>query len=103
MQVSELQAALINSAAAAASDVVAAVAGKKIRVFQLFYATLLADTVKFGSNTTNLVTAMATVPGVPVVLPFSMGPWFETAVGEAFTMTKTVATQCSGRILYTQD
>lgn len=80
----------LQDVAAAQSDVsvIAAVAGRRLRILALVVtADTAATTITFESGTaTGISGTLDVAPNDPLVLPeFQLG-WFETAAGEAFTV-----------------
>ena len=91
------------SIAAGVTDgpLVPAVTGMKIRVLALA-ATQTADgaaTMEFNSASTPLTGEIASVTQTSLVMPFSPAGWFETAAGEALTLT-TAAIGVYGCLVY---
>jgi hypothetical protein len=84
------------------ATVVAAVAGKRIRVISLFLLTSAAVTVRFdtgiGGNT--LTGAMALPANGGIVLPENHRGWFQTSIGELLRITLGGAVQVSGALVY---
>lgn len=100
--------AVIDTAALGDTTVVAAVAGKKIRVhfFNLTNGVATANKVKFRSGTTDLMTAL------PLPLLAGGSTWvgdnddgpsdflFETAVGALLAINLSAATAVSGPLVF---
>jgi hypothetical protein len=84
-----------SSANADSADLIALVAGAKIRVLSLAISMASAGTFKFQSGaTTDITEAFTTSSGqLIVVLPYSPMGWFETAAGEKLNivMGSTIA------------
>lgn len=85
---------------AATTDLVAAIAGRKIRILSLFIVAAGAVTATFKSNTTNITGAMSMITGVPFSMPYNPVGWGETASGEKLNLTLSGATQVSGWMTY---
>ena len=88
----------------ATGELVAAIAGRRIRVLGYLMVAAGAVTVKFQSASTDLTGAMTLATGVPNT---AMGgnsldviPDVETAHGEALNLTLSGAVQVSGWLLY---
>lgn len=96
-----LNSAVINTNTAADQAIVAAVAGKTIKVYQLEIMGLASLTIqpKDGVGGTAFTGVMTTAAGVPLVLPNTGVPWFVTSSGNAFVIA-TSAFQCSGHCQY---
>jgi hypothetical protein len=92
-------------ALAASGQVVAAVAGKRIRLLQFYLVTTLANSVKWQSAaTTDLTGAAPLAANGGLVCPCGPGnspmPWAITLVGEALTLNMTVGTAVGGVAIY---
>ena len=85
---------------AASGQVVAAIAGKRIRVLGVGLVGLLATQVKFQSNATDITGAMPFAANGGVVMPAGEQPWFETAIGEALNINMNIATTLGGVVQY---
>jgi len=95
------------SAAAAGNTLVAAVAGKKIRVLAMFLTLSEETTIKFYSGAANTGTALTGAMSIGVTggfsLPKSDGSnvgYLETVAGEALTLLLGAAKQASGAMTY---
>lgn len=83
------QRGVIDGATSGDNELVAAVAGKKIRVLAMFAVmTGTAVTIRFesGAGGTALTGQMQPSQGGGFVLPFNPIGWFETAAGQALNM-----------------
>lgn len=94
--------AVISGATSGDNSVIAAVAGKKIRVLSFFLVSVTAVAVRFesaagGTALTGVMSMGAT--GV-LSVPFSPAGHFETVAGEALNMELGGAVQVSGAIVY---
>jgi hypothetical protein len=85
---------------AASGQVVAAVAGKRIRVFALVTSALLACNVKFQSNTTDITAAFPLAANGGFVMPAIGQAWFVTATGEALNLVMSLATSVAVQVIY---
>lgn len=88
----ELYAKATVAASQTDSAIVAAVAGKKIRVLQIaFIPAGTATTSTFNTKPAGagvaITGAFSPAASTPVVLPFSPAGWFETASGEGLSVT----------------
>lgn len=90
----------IDTAAAGDTSLVAAVAGKKIRVISYNLVSTSANTVKFRSATTDLTGGMALPANGQADAEFSPIGHFETAVNEPLNINLSGATQVSGHLAY---
>lgn len=95
-----LKRAVVDLAAGATADIIAAVSGKKIKVLAIYAKADVAGTVVFKSGTTAISGAIPFVTGDTDFSP----PWcpqglFQTASGEAFAATTVTAT-FDGFVLY---
>lgn len=86
---------------AASADLVALVAGKKIRVLGLVLVVASAVTVKLQSGgATDLTGAMSLIVGVPLVLPTSPNGYLQTNSGEKLNLVLGSGVQVSGVLVY---
>jgi hypothetical protein len=97
--------AAISGATSGDNTLVAAVAGKKIKVIGLFLVTAGAVTVRFesGAGGTALTGVMSMAANGVLTIPMTMDincPWFQTADGALLNMELGGAVQVSGAIVY---
>lgn len=89
---------------AATADVVAAVAGRRIRVLAGLLVAAGSVTATWKSGSTGLTGAMSMVVGVPLPMAPSNSmdtvPHLQTAAGEALNLTLSGAVQVSGYLVY---
>lgn len=85
---------------ASGQTVVAAVPGKRIRVFAFFLTTLVATQVRFRSNTTDISGNIACSDTGGIVVPNVDQAWMVTAPGEALTLSMTIATNVGVQVIY---
>ncbi len=99
---SELQYASIDSAGSGDNTLVAAVAGKRIRVLSLFAITAGAVTVAFESaaSGTALTGDMNVASKGSIIMPFNPEGWFQTVAGELLNMELGGATSVDGCLTY---
>lgn len=92
----------INKATAATHELVAAVAGYKIKIVNLFIVSANDVAVTFKSATTALTGAMTVAKESNLSLQSGYPNYhlLETAAGEAFNMTLGGAVQVSGALAY---
>ncbi len=81
-------------------NVVAGVAGKKIRVLAYLVVANGAETFKWRSGTTDLMGYMTLVAGKPNVGIYSSRGHFETVAGEPLNARAQSAAQSSGFVVY---
>lgn len=98
------QATVISGAIAATADgdntVIAAVTGKKIRIFGMMFNSS-AGGVSFSMKSGTTVLANAIVPNLTFIDWKCPGGWiFETAAGEAFILNTTAGQDLLGVIIY---
>src|SRR5436309_1027238 len=98
MVLGEVQFAIINQAAAAATLVAAQAAGVKVRVVSLFLVNTTAQTLTFksGAGGTALTGAMALGANGVLVLPYNPQGYFETAAATLLELAASGSTQVSG-------
>ncbi len=95
------QTAIINTAASGDTAVVAAVAGKRIRVINYVLTAAGVVSVKFRSATTDLTGAMPFAANGGIAAAGAQpGYWVQTAAGEALNLNLSAAAQVSGHITY---
>ncbi len=82
------------------SEIVAAVAGKKIIVTSCALVSTSTDTFQFKSATTAITGDMKGAAGAAVVLPFNNKGWFQTAVGEALNLVVSSTNNVAGALTY---
>jgi hypothetical protein len=89
--------------AAASGDVVAALAGKRIRVYAAMIVAAGAVTAQFrtGAAGTVLTGAMSAITGTPIEFSYNEKGWFETDVaGQSLQIVLGGAVQVSGVVSY---
>jgi hypothetical protein len=89
----------------ASADIVAAVSGKRIRVYAYLLVGAATETVRFQSGgSTNLQGAMTLATGVPNTGAVPAPSWlFQTVTGEKLNLVKGGAVQVSGWLAYYLD
>lgn len=97
--------AAISGATSGDNTLVAAVAGKKIKVLGLFLVAVTAVTVRFesGAGGTALTGVMSIGATGTLVLPMVSDlntPWFQTADGALLNMELGGSVQVSGALIY---
>ena len=103
MAQSEPQYAVIDDALSPDNTIIAAVAGKKIRVLGFFLVAAGAVTARFESDTggTALTGQMTLAAGDPFVSSgFSPIGWFETVAGELLNLELSGAVSVDGALTY---
>lgn len=92
----------IDVASSGDNTVIAAVAGKKLRVISLFYLAAGTTTVRFesGASGTALTGQMQHVAQTGIVLPRNVDGWFETAVGDLLNIELSAAISVDGVLDY---
>lgn len=88
--------------AGATNSIVAAVTGKKIRVFSALMSSIDAKTVQWtdGVGGAALTGAVPCAASGGYVLPFNPAGWFETSIGTALGLSLGAATAVAGVIDY---
>lgn len=100
---SEAQYAAISAAASGDNTLVAAIAGKKIRVLSaVLVASGGANTVRFesGAGGTALTGQMDLAADGQLVLPLNGFGWFETGVAALLNLELSAATPVAGALVY---
>ena len=102
MSMSETQYAAIAVASSGDNTIVAAIAGKKIRVQSLFLLAPSNLTIAFesGASGTALSGDFELMAKQPFVLPFNPNGWFETAAGVLLNLELSGATAVGGSLSY---
>jgi hypothetical protein len=90
----------VVASTANATEIVAAVTGKKIRVLACSFMANGTVNVKWQSASTDLTGLAYLVANTGKVLPYSPGGWFETAVGEALNIHLSGAVAVGGELVY---
>ena len=90
------------SGAAANNELVAAVAGKKIRVLALTVIALTSVGIRFedGSGGTALTGVMTVADNGAIAFSYTPMGWFETSVNTALNMELSGTVQVSGALIY---
>ena len=92
----------IATAASGATEIVAAVTGKKIRVICYNYMANGTVNVKWQSASTDKTGLAYLVANTGKVVPFSPVGWFETAAGEALNINLSGAIAVGGEGAYVE-
>ena len=96
--------AVISEVTAARNAIVAAVSGKKIKVFAYVLINTTAQIVTWESGTTALSGAMALASNGGITIAVQPPECIlETVAGEALNITQSAATQLSGHLSYWDD
>jgi hypothetical protein len=90
----------IDVATAADHELVAAVAGLRMRVLSLTLTAANTVTITWKSGATQLSGAMTLVAGVPLTLPYNPVGWLESAAGESLVLALGGGVQVSGVLTY---
>jgi len=96
--------AVIDAATSGDNSIVAAVAGKKIRVVSGFAIGAGTVTARFesGASGTALTGQMSIAVNTGFVLPYNPAGWFETAVGAALNLELSAAVSVDGSLSYVE-
>lgn len=96
--------AIIDAALLGDNTLVAAVAGKKIRVICLYYMAAGTVNTRFesGASGTALTGQHQHTAQTGVVLPFNEGGWFETASGALLNLELSAAISVDGALSYVE-
>ena len=94
----------IDVAANGDNQIVAAVAGKKIRVLSMFFIVAGAVNAKFqsdsGGSASDLTGALPLAANGGASLPFNPHGWIQTDIGKKLNLNLSGAVQVSGSITY---
>lgn len=97
-----IQNGVITFAASGDNTIIAAVAGKRVYVFRLYFILGATSNITFKRGTTALSGAMPFGANQGMVLDPTECPWHQTDPGEAFVINSSNAVQVSGSIGYIQ-
>lgn len=95
--------AYANPSTATDTAVVAAIAGKSIRVHAVLTVAASANSVFFKSGATAISATSALAANGGLVLPFSESGWFVTAAGEALNFTTSAAVATGVTVVYSEE
>ena len=99
----DLTGAVINASSTGDNAIVAAVSGKGVLVFKIFFVASAATNVTFKDGAaTNLTGAITLKEGGSFTLDLDSEPWFTTTGGNAFIINQSGTAQLSGRAYYKQ-
>lgn len=87
-------------AALGANLLVAAEAGRRIRVLGIIAVTTAANSIKFQSDTTDISGLFPLAANGGFTLPFNEHGWFETLAGQALNINMSVATSTGVQVVY---
>lgn len=94
----------IDAAASGDNQIIAAVAGKKIRVLSMFFVAGGAVNAKFqsdsGGGAADLTGALPLAANGGAALPFNPHGWIQTEAGKKLNLNLSAAVQLSGSITY---
>ena len=90
----------IDAATSGDNTIIAAVAGKKIRVLQYTLVCVAATDITWKSGATARSGVMSIASNSGISTPYSSDGLLETAVGEALNLNLSAANQTSGTIVY---
>jgi len=85
---------------AASGLVIAAVTGKRIRVFAVLVSALAAATVKFQSAAADISATFPLAANGGFVMPTIGRPWFVTNTSEALNLVMSLATTVGVQVIY---
>ena len=92
----------IDFTASGDQTLVAAVAGRSVRVYHLFLVVSADTELTFKRGATELTGPMPMLANGSIVLDFQGQPWFATLDNEAFVLNQSGTAQVSGQLAYTQ-
>jgi hypothetical protein len=99
---SDPQFVVIDHAVTPDNTLVAAVAGKRIRVLALYLMSVGSVLVRFESATggTALTGQMTTAANVNISMPYNPAGWFQTIAGELLNLELSAAVSVDGCLVY---
>lgn len=100
----EVKYAVIDAATSGDNTLVAAVAGKKIRVLAVLIVAAGSVTTRFesGASGTALTGQMSLTTNSGYVLPFNEGGWFETEAATLLNLELSAAISVDGCLTYVE-
>jgi len=99
----DLSGIAINTNSTGDNDIVAAISGKGVLVFKIFFVASAATTVTFKDGaSTSLTGAVSLTAGGSFVLDIDSEPWFVVSRGNAFIINQSGTAQLSGRAYFIQ-
>jgi len=93
----------INFATTGDHILIAAVAGKIIRIWKLLLWSNGDQSVSIRDGVTPMMGVIDLAQGGVVLLPKDTDPWFTLGTNSPLNVNTTQAVQCSGRVFYTQE
>lgn len=90
----------LTTASSGATELVAAEAGRRIRVLGMVAITTLANSINLESATTDITGIFPLAANGGLVLPYTEQGWCETAEGVALNITMSVATSTGIQLIY---
>lgn len=90
----------LTTASSGATELVAAEAGRRIRVLGIVAITTLANSIKLQSATTDISGLFPLAANGGLVLPYCDHGWVETTAGQALNINMSVATSTGIQVIY---
>ncbi len=97
-----IQNAKIDFAGSGDNAIIAAVAGKRIFIYRLYFILGAATNITFKDGSTALTGAMPFLANGFMILDPTQVPWHQTAAGAAFNINSSNAVQVSGSVGFIQ-
>ena len=98
----QLSSAVVNIPGDASTNLVAAVAGKTVRLFRVLLIMDAATSITFKSAATALSGPMPIAANGGFILDFNGDPWYQTVAGEALVLVQTGTANIGGTVWYGQ-
>jgi len=95
--------AIVSAATSGDRTIIAASAGKTVRIYKCFIVSAASVALTFKDGATAMTGAVSLIAGNPLIMPYDDFPWFSCSTGNAFVIGLSGAVQISGRIYYRQD
>ncbi len=92
----------INFSGSGDNPIVAAVSGKRIFIYRLYFILGAATDITFKDGSTALTGAMPFLANGFMILDPTQVPWHQTSVGAAFNINSSNAVQVSGSVGFIQ-
>lgn len=103
-QIQAFKTAAITGTGTGDNTIVAAVTGRPIKVWKIFFTAAGAVNVTFkdGASTSISGAVQLTAAGSSFSLGYDGAPWFTTSTGNAFIINESGAVALSGTVYYTE-
>lgn len=97
----QLTSAAINFSNTGANTVVAAVTGRRIRVWKMNFTCTTASNLTFEDGSTALSGAYDLQANGSIFFPYDSAPYYETTIGAGFVISQSGTSSIQGTVYYT--